>query len=197
MAALYGTVMPCRTRSASTRLPSMRFSGRLRPAGHHERRRRAAGEILDGDGLKGHLQAICERVLGVSPIGWSDNLLGFGVDLLAVVNLLLEIEGYVGHPSPLRPAVGAVDRRRCHGRASAGGDGGQQAVRSGRIFVPWSGRPEPVCRFLEEILREIGINAATWRRLSTMAGPITIAASCSSTATQSLASLALSPPGGR
>ena len=65
------------------------------------------GEISDGDGLRGQLQAICERVLGVSPIGWSDNLLGFGADSLAVVNLLLEIEGYAGHPLPLSALLSA------------------------------------------------------------------------------------------
>jgi acetoacetyl-CoA synthetase len=59
--------------------------------------------IADGEPLRRELQAICERVLGVSPIGWPDNLLGFGADSLAVVNLLLEIEDYVGIPCPARP----------------------------------------------------------------------------------------------
>ena len=53
------------------------------------------------------MQAICERVLGVSPIGWSDNLLSFDADSLTVINLLLEIESYAGHPLPLSALLSA------------------------------------------------------------------------------------------
>lgn len=129
---------------------------------------RGRGEISD-DGLRGELQAICERVLSVSPIGWSDNLLGFGADSLAVVNLLLEIEGYAGHPLPLSALLSAPSIDGVAMALSLGSEAittAQQTGRSGphlRTVDPddW----EPVCRFLEETFRESGIKAATWRRL--------------------------------
>jgi acetoacetyl-CoA synthetase len=65
------------------------------------------GAIPDGVPLRRELQAVCERVLGVSPISWSDNLLGFGADSLAVVNLLLEIEDHVGRPLPFSALLSA------------------------------------------------------------------------------------------
>ena len=127
------------------------------------------GEISDGDGLKGQLQAICERVLGVSPIGWSDNLLGFGADSLAVVNLLLEIEGYAGHPLPLSALLSAPSIEGVATALSAGAEAittVQQTGRSGpHLRAVGPDDQQPVCRFLEETFREFGIKAATWRRL--------------------------------
>jgi acetoacetyl-CoA synthetase len=129
----------------------------------------ASGVIRDGDPLRRELQAICERVLGVSPIGWSDNLLGLGADSLAVVNLLLEIEGYAGHPLPLLALLSAPSTEGVATALSVGPEAittVQQTGRSGphlRAVGPddWG----PVGRFLEETLRELGIKAATWRRL--------------------------------
>src|SRR5438128_2424164 len=88
-------------RSTAFSLTSRRSARRWRSSSRPRRRRAARVVITDGDRLRRELQSVCERVLGVSPIGWSDDLLGFGADSLAVMNLLLEIEGYAGHPLPL------------------------------------------------------------------------------------------------
>jgi acetoacetyl-CoA synthetase len=126
------------------------------------------GVIPDGDRLRQELQAICERVLGVSPIGWSDNLLGFGADSLAVVNLLLEIEGYGGHLLHLSAFLSVPSIEGVATALSVGAEviAAQQAGRPG-LYVRAAGPDdrEPVCRFLEEAFPESGIKAATWRRL--------------------------------
>ena len=108
-------------------------------------------------------------MLGVSPIGWSDNLLGFGADSLAVVNLLLEIEGYAGHPLPLSALLSAPSIEGVATALSVGPEAittVQQTGRSGpHLRAVGPDDQEPVCRFLEETFRESGIKAATWRRL--------------------------------
>jgi acetoacetyl-CoA synthetase len=126
------------------------------------------GVIPDGEPLRRELQAICERVLGVSPIGWSDNLLGFGADSLAVVNLLLEIEDYVGHPLPLSALLSAPSIEGLATALSVGPEAmaAQQAGRSGpHLRAVGPDDREPVCRFLDEAFRQSGIKAATWGRL--------------------------------
>jgi acetoacetyl-CoA synthetase len=129
---------------------------------------RGHGVITDGDGLRRELQAICERALGVSPIAWSDNLLGFGADSLALLNLLLEIEHYTGHPLPLSaflaaPSIDGLATTRSVGAAAMPA---QPAGRSGpHLRAVGSDDQEPVCRFLEQMFQESGIKAATWRRL--------------------------------
>src|SRR5215471_20574709 len=98
MAALSGIAMRCRTRNISMPVPSTQFL-RASPAIRASRGLALShGVIPQGDGLRQELQAICERVLGVSPIASSDSLLDLGADSLALVNLLLEIEDYTGHP---------------------------------------------------------------------------------------------------
>jgi acetoacetyl-CoA synthetase len=107
-------------------------------------------------------------VLGVSPIGWSNNLLGFGADSLAVINLLLEIEGYAGHPLPLLAFLAAPSIEGLATTLSVGAEGmtAQQAGRSGpHLRAAGPDDREPICRFLEQTFRESGIKAATWRRL--------------------------------
>jgi acetoacetyl-CoA synthetase len=74
------------------------------------------------DRLRDPLQAICERVLDLSPIGGSDNLLEVGVDSLALVNLLLEIERRTGRRLSLpgllaEPSVDAMARTLLLGMA--------------------------------------------------------------------------------
>jgi acetoacetyl-CoA synthetase len=126
------------------------------------------GVIPDPERLRQELQAICERVLGVAPIGLSDNLLGFGADSLAVVSLLLEIESYAGHPVRLSAFLAAPSIEGLIAVLSVGEEAmtAQQFGQSGpllRAVGPddW----EQICRFLEESFRESGITAATWRRL--------------------------------
>ncbi|MBR1250247.1 acetoacetate--CoA ligase [Bradyrhizobium sp. AUGA SZCCT0169] len=124
--------------------------------------------IPDPERLPQELQAICERVLGVAPIGWSDNLLGLGADSLALLSLLLEIESYAGRPVAPSAFLAAPSIEGLITVLSGGEEAmtAQQFGQSGphlRAVGPedW----EPICRFLEESFRDSGINAATWRRL--------------------------------
>lgn len=140
--------------------PDLRAPPAIRPS-----RVAVRGLIPDGDRLRQELQAICERVLGVSPIGWSDNLLGLGADSLAVVNLLLEIERYRG---PLLPLSAFFSAPSIEGVATAlsVAIAAQQAVRPApHVRAAGPDDRESVCHFLEEAFPESGIKAATWRRL--------------------------------
>lgn len=112
--------------------------------------------IPDGDRLRQELQAICEHVLGVSPIGWSDNLLGLGAHSLAVVNLLLEIEGYAGRPMPLLAFLSAPS---VEGLATVLSIGAEAMAAQQTGWGPDD--QEPACRFLEEAFPRV--KAATWR----------------------------------
>lgn len=122
--------------------------------------------VTDRDRLRQHLQDICERVLGVAPIAWSDNLLGFGADSLGLLNLLLEIERYTGHALPLSafltaPSIEGLATSRDLGPAEMAA---QQDVPSGpHVRAVGPDDCEPVCRFLEQIFPESGIEAANWR----------------------------------
>ena len=126
------------------------------------------GVIADGEGLRRELQAICERVLGVAPIAWSDNLLGFGADSLAVVNMLLEIEDYAGHSLPLSVFLAAPSIEGLATVLSVGVEtmAAERAGESGpHLRAMGPDDREPVCHFLEQAFRESGLKAATWRRL--------------------------------
>ncbi|MDH2355113.1 acetoacetate--CoA ligase [Bradyrhizobium sp. SSUT112] len=121
--------------------------------------------VTNGERLRQDLRDICERVLGVAPISCSDDLLGLGADSLALVNLLLEIEGYAGHPMPLSAFLAV---RSIEGLVKVLSGGAvrkaQQPDRSNlRLRVVGIEDQEPICRFLEEF--NTGIKAATWRRL--------------------------------
>jgi acetoacetyl-CoA synthetase len=61
----------------------------------------AAGDLPLNEGLGDALQALCERVLGVAPIGWAENLFRIRGDSLTSLGLLLEIERRTGHALPL------------------------------------------------------------------------------------------------
>jgi acetoacetyl-CoA synthetase len=137
-------------------LPSIRFS----------RRRRGHGVITDGDGLRRELQAICEGMLDVSPIAWSDDLLDFGADSLTVLNLLLEIEHYTGQLLPLSVFLSAPSIEGLATVLSSGAESvaAQQAPQSGPHLRPASKDDvEPICRFLEEAFPRV--KAAAWCRL--------------------------------
>nr|WP_249158261.1 acetoacetate--CoA ligase [Bradyrhizobium jicamae] len=150
---------------AIARHPAFRAPPAIRPS-----RERMLGRkgIPDGDELRRELQEICERVLGVSPIAWSDNLLNVGADSLAVLNLLFEIEDYTGQPLPLSVFLAAPSIEGLTTPRSAGGMA-TTAQQDGRSIPHLRAMSpddrEPVCRFLEQSFRELGTNAATWRRL--------------------------------
>lgn len=131
--------------------------------------RRMPNEADPDSRLQGELQHICERVLAISPIGRSDNLLELGADSLTIVELLLELERYAGSSLPLSTLLSAPT---IEGLASHMRDGGSDAEgtsgdsRSGpRIRPVVPADVEPICRFLERGFAESGITAATWARL--------------------------------
>lgn len=122
--------------------------------------------IPNGDKLRQELQAICERILGVSPIALSDNLLDLGADSLAVVNLLIEIESCAGYRLPLSAFLAAPSIEGVATTLSFTTVATKQPDRSGpHLRAVRPGDLEPVCRFLEQTFRESGIEAATWRRM--------------------------------
>ena len=111
--------------------------------------------IPGAERLRKDLQAICERVLGVAPIGWSDHLLECGADSLAVVSLLLEIEGVAGRPVPLPAFLAAPSIEGLIAVLSTGAEimPAQQFGRSGlRLRAMGPDDQESICRFLEGIL---------------------------------------------
>ncbi|MEH2556324.1 hypothetical protein V1286_003853 [Bradyrhizobium algeriense] len=63
--------------------------------------------IPQGDGLRRELQAICERVLGISPVAWSDSLLGFGAESLAFEPCFSRSRIILGIPLPLSAFLAA------------------------------------------------------------------------------------------
>jgi acetoacetyl-CoA synthetase len=121
----------------------------------------------DAERLLKDLQTICERVLDVAPIGWSDNLLDFGADSLAVASLLLEIESYAGHPVPLSTFLGAPSIEGLSAVLSgANALTDRQLGRSGlHVRAVGPEDEELVCHFLEKAFCESRIGATTWRRL--------------------------------
>ncbi|MBR0780168.1 acetoacetate--CoA ligase [Bradyrhizobium iriomotense] len=125
------------------------------------------GVLPDAEQLRKELQAICERVLDIAPIGWSDNLMDCGADSLAVVSLLLEIESYAGHAVPLSAFLGAPSIEGLSAVLSgAEALTDRQLGRSGlHVRAVGPEDVEPVCHFLEEAFCESRIEATTWRRL--------------------------------
>ncbi|MGY4506332.1 acyl-coenzyme A synthetase/AMP-(fatty) acid ligase/acyl carrier protein [Bradyrhizobium sp. GM24.11] len=124
--------------------------------------------VVDRERLRQDLQDISERVLGIAPISWSNNLLGFGADSLTLLNLLLEIERYTGHALSLSAFLAApsIEGLATSWDLGAAEMAAQEAVRSGpRVRAVGPDDCEPVCRFLEQIFPESGIKAASWRRL--------------------------------
>jgi len=146
--------------------PVLRAPSAIRGSGEAASSRRP---LAEGDQLRRELQVICERALGVSPIGWSDNLLGLGADSLAMVHLLLEIEGYVGHALPLSALLSTPSIDGLAVVLSTGAEMAAQQQRAGQEgphFRPMTPEDlDPVCCFLQEAFQESGVKAATWRQL--------------------------------
>jgi acetoacetyl-CoA synthetase len=67
----------------------------------------AAGSLTLDAGLEDALQAVCEVVLGVAPIGHSDDLFDLTSDSLASLRLLLEIERRTGKTLPFEAMMSA------------------------------------------------------------------------------------------
>jgi acetoacetyl-CoA synthetase len=129
-----------------------------------------------GPSAEAGLQAICERVLGIAPISPSDNLLELGMDSLAAMSLLLEIERQTGRGLPVSALAEAPSIEglvRLLNSAEAAPDRQQPQVRhitaaqQPQVRRITAADVEPVCRLLEQGFAEARIPAATWRRLLT------------------------------
>lgn len=124
----------------------------------------------DKDRLRHELTAVCERALGVSPIGPSDNLLALGADSLTVLNMLLAIEEHVG--ADKLPLSALLSAPTIEGLASflsgtgANAQDGRGESRPRPYVRPMAPADvEPVCRLLEHGFSESGIEASVWTRL--------------------------------
>jgi fatty-acyl-CoA synthase len=72
-----------------------------------------ATDLTPGDALERELQSVCEKVLGVSPIPWSQDLLEYGADSLTLLNLFMEIRERTKSDLPLgalfaSPTIGGL-----------------------------------------------------------------------------------------
>ncbi|MXP63095.1 acetoacetate--CoA ligase [Roseomonas sp. M0104] len=118
--------------------------------------------------MRHDLQLIAERVLDVSPIGWSDNLLNLGADSLAMVNLLVEVERYAGRALPFQTLLSAPSVEGLSAALSAGPEA-EKSPPDERSKLRFRAMVledrEPVCRFLESTFRGSGIKAPTWQKL--------------------------------
>ncbi len=123
--------------------------------------------------LERGLQEICERVLQVAPIGWTDNILELGADSLTIVNLSLEIERQLRSGLPpsalfLAPTIerfaALVRGDALPGTHSTGSpmDGGKSTPHVRPV------RPDDVdtlCTFLAQGFAGSGFPTTVWRRL--------------------------------
>jgi fatty-acyl-CoA synthase len=123
---------------------------------------------LDAPGaLERELQSICEWVLAISPIEWSQNLLECGVDSLTVLNLFVELAERTKCDLPLgalieSPTIAGIAsliRRTC-------GDGEPKPTRRRShpdIRPATPADIDPLCRFLHQAFT--GVPLPAWRRL--------------------------------
>jgi acetoacetyl-CoA synthetase len=128
-----------------------------------------AGSLFENrDRLRDQLQAICERVLDLSPIGGSDNLLELGVDSLALVNLLLEIERRTGRRLPFPELLAGPSVDEMARTLLRGNDGVKLGALPRLEPRVRPARPEDrqeVCRLLESAFPQSGIETSGWGRL--------------------------------
>ncbi len=131
-------------------------------------RRRAGDPVADG-ALERELQSICETVLRVAPVGWSDDLLELGADSLTILNLFLELQKYLGTDDL---SLSALFSARTIERLAAfvrGGLDREAATPPGRAIprIRPAGEKdvEQLCQFLYEAFKADGVPRAAWKRL--------------------------------
>jgi fatty-acyl-CoA synthase len=128
-----------------------------------------ATDLNPGDALERELQGICEKVLGVSPIPWSQNLLECGADSLTLLNLFIEI----GERTKSDLTLGALFASpTIAGLASL-----IRGIEADREPKTIRGRPhpdirparpadiEPLCRFLRQGSIGSAVPPGGWQRL--------------------------------
>ncbi len=127
---------PVRNRAALQNphcLESVAAHPALRAPSRSPQPRRQVGDLTSGDQLERTLQGICEEVLRVAPISWSDDLLELGAELATDPELVpgVSAASWTRRPVPRRAVLGPDDR----------------AVRGARArhrHRPWRDGTEPV-----------------------------------------------------
>ncbi|MBV8614356.1 MAG: hypothetical protein JOY66_11385 [Acetobacteraceae bacterium] len=131
--------------------------------------RRQARVLASGDQIERDLQAICEEVLRIAPVGWSDNLLELGADSLTALTLFLEFQRYLERDDLSLAALFSaptIAEFAAFARGLAREFGAKERTRSGpRIRPAGPDDVEPLCRFLSSAFGAAGIPPAAWRRL--------------------------------
>jgi len=142
----------------------------LQASSRPPRKKRQVGDLHQGDLLERELQSICEEVLRVARVGWSDDLLELGGDSLTILNLFLEFQQYLGRDD-LSLAVlfstRTIERFAAFVRCT-GTDRGtaEPAGQPGPHVRPANPEDvEPLCRFLYEAFKADGVPATAWLRL--------------------------------
>jgi acetoacetyl-CoA synthetase len=125
--------------------------------------------LAAGDALERELQAICERVLGVSSIQWSDNFLQCGADSLTILNLFMEIEKRTKCDLPIAalfetPTIASL-AALIRGIETDSEATGVRAPSCPQIRRAGPADIEPLCRFLHHGFIANPVPSATWRRL--------------------------------
>ncbi len=129
--------------------------------------RRGAIDLHEGDKLERELQRVCESLLGVSPIAWSDNLLALGGNSLTILNLFLEVQQLTDRNDLAlgalfsAPTIDTLARLlRSSGTSAEASNPAGPHIRPADLLDV-----EPLCRFLDQGFREHGVPAAAWPRL--------------------------------
>ncbi len=141
----------------------------LRSSSRSSQPRQRIGDLRSGDQLERELQSICEDVLRVAPVGWSDDLLELGGDSLTILNLFLGLQQYVERDDLSLDALFSartVEQFAALARGTSTESDARKPSRSGpRIRPAGPEDVEPLCRFLEQAFKADGVPHAAWRRL--------------------------------
>ena len=140
----------------------------LRPASRSSPPRRPVGDLIADDQLERTLQGICEAMLRVAPISWSDDLLELGADSLQILNLSLEFQRHLGRDDLSLAALFSartIERFAALVRGTGTDPGGKGLSRSSPQIRPAGPDDvEPLCQFLSQAFKT-GVSAVAWRRL--------------------------------
>ena len=142
--------------------PALRAPSRAAPP------RRRTDSLESGDQVERGLQAICEEVLRVAPVGWSDNLLELGADSLTILTLFLEFQRYLERDDlPLATLFSAptIEQFATLVRDGIDSNATKQSRPGLHIRPAVPEDMEPLCRFLDQAFSADGESRASWRRL--------------------------------
>jgi len=128
------------------------------------------GDLSPGGPLEQDLQSICEDVLRVPQVGWSDDLLELGGDSLTILNLFLAFQEYLKRDDLSLAALFSSRTIEWFAafvrRTSTGSEAAESAVQLGPHIRPADLTDVgPLCQFLYEAFKGDGVPATAWRSL--------------------------------